>query len=200
MAILRRGLIFSIILFLVLYNLLMATPLRAQKTATPSEINIVLPQNNSICTANEILLSITVGLPEIASATNTYIITVNYKLDFQQNNTIIYDSGSTKIDDRIDSTLKNKLFNYTTNLASVPAGNHSLTVYVLSGYSFFDLNKPDYFDRHQIQSNATVFFEVDAQTNPSPTLPEIPITGLLITVVAAVSILLVFGKRKPLVG
>ncbi len=35
-------------------------------------------------------------------------------------------------------------------------------------------------------------------TPPSPTVPEFPITATLIAVLAAVSLLLIIGKRKPL--
>jgi hypothetical protein len=73
----------------------------------------------------------------------------------------------------------------------VPVGPHTLTVF--DGYQ-----SDNHFTIYQKDS---VSFAVALSTptpnpTPTPTVPEFPITASLVTVLAAVSLLLVIGKKK----
>ncbi len=169
----------------------------------PSKITITSPINNSFFNTSTILLSINVGLPEFSSATDTYLLAVYYKTDYQQNQTSIYDSSNTTVENRIDSSLpnpNNRLFSYSNNLTAIPSGNHNITVYALSGASYFNENAPDYFDTYQLQSNATIYFtvEIQNQQNASPTVPEFQVLTIptLLILIVAPGLLVYFKKHK----
>jgi hypothetical protein len=54
--------------------------------------------------------------------------------------------------------------------------------------------------RYEVSAYQTVVFTIGSSLNPSPTVPEFPITLSLVVVLAVVSLLLVIGKRKLTVG
>jgi hypothetical protein len=148
------------------------------KNTTPSEIEILSPINNTAYISSNFLFSITVGLPESSTATNTYIDSVYYKLDNQQNCITIYDSSTTGFDDRIESSRtnpRNRLFSYFIDLTALPSGNRSITVYAVSGSNYFNQQATGYFDRFQSVSNSTVNFKTKTQTiqiSPTASIPE----------------------------
>lgn len=138
-------------------------------SAKPSKIDISSPANNTLYpsapAASNLLFSLNVSLPESSAATNTYITKVYYESDWQQESTQIYNSGTTNIDSRIDSSStnpRNWVFIYSTNLTAVPVGNRSITVYAVSGASYWHGVSGDgtLFDTLELVSNSTVFFTI----------------------------------------
>jgi hypothetical protein len=74
-------------------------------------------------------------------------------------------------------------------LPALSEGPHTITVYW--GWYFVGSNQ-----RYEVSAYQTVVFNIGSSFNPSPTVPEFPITVTLVTVLAFVSLLLVMGKRK----
>lgn len=76
-------------------------------------------------------------------------------------------------------------------LPSLSEGSHSVTVYF--GWQF-----DEGLERYEVTAYTTANFTVtdSSSSSPTTTVPEFPITVSLVAVLAAVSLLLVIGKRK----
>jgi hypothetical protein len=89
------------------------------------------------------------------------------------------------VDSTNNSDLKN--FNGNITLPILSEGQHTLTLAVTTNTSTVH------------QTIQTIIFSIST-TAPSPTVPEFPITVSLVTVLAAVSLLLVLGKRITVIN
>jgi hypothetical protein len=149
----------------------------------PSNIEIISPQNNTVFGPNSFFVfSVNVYLPESITATQTYINSIDFKPDWEQNSTLLYDSQTINATNRIESGSLNapKYFSYIKELTGIPDGNHSITVYVSSGgiytYPSGTFGYSNGYTTFTIMSNATIFFTVHNNNSlvPSPTPSQPP--------------------------
>jgi hypothetical protein len=123
----------------------------------PPIITILSPQNNTIYSPNEVIVSFNVSKPQLA-AWDSSIIGVEYTSD---NDTIqifsIWKDGSASSASAIPE------FNTTFALPSLPIGNHSLTVKA-DGVVL----KADVLEIFYMNSSSTTFFTVGTPPTPQP--------------------------------
>jgi hypothetical protein len=109
-------------------------------SAKPPGISIFAPQNNTVYTTNTIPFSINVTLPESQKADGTSIHVIYYETDWQQNRTLLFDSGAANFDDQIlsSSTYFRQYFLFSQDLTGIPDGNHTIRVYANGGGSYVE--------------------------------------------------------------
>jgi hypothetical protein len=160
----------------------------------PSKIAILSPATTLYVTDN-LPVNITVGLPQSATASSTYILYVYYKLDYQPNCTLIYNITSTG-QNGISSHNTNPekhIFTYSGNLPKVPAGAHTITVYAISSTSYFNSKAPDMHDTYMLTSNSTATFTV---INTSSNQTNVLAIAAVAIVIALSSFLVYFKKIR----
>ena len=138
----------------------------------------------------EITVDAAANTPIVVSPLNqTTYNTKQVPLTYTINKEILWSYYS--IDSTDNSDLKS--FNGNISLPTLSEGQHKLTLAVTTNNSDVTTNNPT-----PHQTIQTIIFSINT-TTPSPTVPEFPITTSLVTVLSAVSLLLIIGKRKLII-
>jgi hypothetical protein len=153
----------------------------------PPTISVYSIENNSAFVLQNIPLNFNAT---IAESNNTHLInSIYYKLD-DRTETYVY---SLNVTASVSEQKWITNFSYNEVLKGLSIGNHSLLISVISVGGFFEGGY--YYDFYNIGS-CLLLFTINTVSTPTATVPEFPITTLLLAVLAAVSLLLVIGKRK----
>ncbi len=130
-------------------------------SAKPPRISIFAPQNNTVYTTSAIPFSLKVSLPESMKAVETKVHAVYYKADWLEKPVYIYSSGTAGFENQISSTRsspKNRYFQYSQPITSIPDGNHTIVVCAIGKGSYVE---GIYGYGFYINASYSVYFTID---------------------------------------
>jgi hypothetical protein len=161
----------------------------------PPVISVFSPENHTSHSAASITFSLNVSVGGSTTASSKYIGEILYRTDWQTSNTTIYEYNPTGDPYSAEKVITS--FSKTLNLAGIPDGNHSLTVYAKERgayYNYTDYGEgsvwTEYYYLFEIDGSSKVYFTTGIQPTPTSTPQVEPVSTPLI---AAVVILVAIG-------
>ena len=147
-------------------------------STNPPVISVVSPENNSVISEDNLVLSFQVKTGKSKRALDTLLFFVDYTTDWENNNSDHFAPWS------------KKSFSHEINLTKIPEGTHSINI------TATELGTYPSATKFVIESAQTIYFTIDpnAQTDQIPEFPAWIVLPLFLTATLVVT---VYKKKLP---
>ena len=147
-------------------------------STNPPIISVVSPENNSVISEDNLVLSFQVKTGKSKRALDTLLFFVDYTTDWEHNNSDHFAPWS------------KKLFSHEINLTKIPEGTHSISI------TATELGTYPSATKFVIESAQKIYFTIDpnAQTDQ---IPEFPAWIVLLLFLTATLVVTVYKKKLP---